>query len=89
MGTPVQSLHSRERNTALPHCRRAGAPARTPRPRAEPLLIYVAFLAVKQGISVTCVKTCSTSSAESAIVRSVHRLLREFIIHDCNVGPIT
>ena len=33
--------------------------------------------------------TDSTSSAERAIARSVHRLCRSVTIHDCNVRPIT
>ena len=55
----------------------------------ESLANCVAFLAKKQGISVTCVQTNITSSAESAIARSVYRLRRGFAIYDCNVGPIT
>ena len=55
----------------------------------EPLLIRVAFIAEKRGISLICVPKNSTSSAERAIDRSMHRLRRGFAIHYCYVRTNT
>ena len=53
------------------------------------LLVRVVDYPSQRGITVTYAQQSSTSSAERAIVQSVHILRREFVIHDCNVGPIT
>ena len=89
MGTPLQRQHSRAGTLIRPHLN-AWKPLLV---RAvlvrKLLLVRVVDYPSQRGITVTYAQQSSTSSAERAIVQSVHILRREFVIHDCNVGPIT